>query len=183
MKKKPTKKPKKLSPLERIAIALEKIVENHKPSIQELERPALPEIKGYKVRPINTVEGISKYFDWVYNWITPEHCPLKPVNNLEKDIELIKFDKYLSTDDAIKEIAAQGYVPAPSNYLLGLGVQYPEIHKGKKWIVSLDKQNLFADQDGIPCFLCLGWGDERCLHVVYGTGVWGDGWWFAVVRK
>ena len=136
----------------------------------------------YNVKPINTVDGIKKYFDWMYDWITPKHCPLKPVVEESKIIELIKC-KPGSTEATLKEIDERGFEPAPSNYVLGLGVQHPEAHTEHKYVVGLDKQNLFGDESGGPCFLCLGWDDERGLGVVGEASDWSDGWWFAVVRK
>ncbi len=136
----------------------------------------------YSVKPVNTVEGISKYFDWMYDWITPKHCPLKQVADEAKIIELIKC-KPGSTEATRKEIAERGFEPAPSNYVLGLGVQHPDAHKEHKYVVSLDKENLFGGKRGSPCFLCLYWDGERNLFMAYESGDWVGDWWFAVVRK
>ena len=138
--------------------------------------------KTYNIKPINTVKDIDKHFDWMYDWITPEHCPLKKVSK-SLDVELINLGKYISTDNAILELDKMGYKPAPSNYVLGLGVQHPEAHKEHKYIVSLDKENIFAGEDGGPCFLCLGWDDGRRLILASESYDWNDRWWFAVIRK
>jgi len=136
----------------------------------------------YNVRPINTVEGIKKHFDWMYDWITPKHCPLKPVAEEAKIIELIKC-KPGSTEATRKEIDERGFESAPANYLVGLGVQHPDAHTEHKYVVSLDKQNLFGDSYGFPCFLCLNWFVGRRLSMVDDSNDWSDDWWFAVVRK
>lgn len=137
----------------------------------------------YFVKPINTVEGIEESFDEIFDWITPEHCPLKPVADESKIIELIKLTPGFSTEASLKEIDELGFEPAPSNYVLGLGVQHPDAHREYKYVVSLDKQNLFPDEYGSLCFLCLRWGDERHLYMIREAGGWNGGWWFAVVRK
>lgn len=136
----------------------------------------------YNVKPVNTVDGIKKYFDWMYDWITPKHCLLKPVADESKIIELIKC-KPGSTEATLKEIAERGFDPAPSNYVLGLGVQHPDAHREHKYVVSLDKENLFDDKDGRPCFLCLYWYGKSSLDMARESGGWHGHWWFAVVRK
>lgn len=138
--------------------------------------------KTYTVQPINTVEGIKKHLDWVYSWITAEHCPLKPSTG-EQEVELINLGGYYSTEDAIKKMDDMGYIPAPSPCLLGLGVQHPDIIKEKKWIVSLDEQNLLPNEFGDLCFLYLRWHDRHYLDLALRAGKWTGRWWFAVVRK
>lgn len=134
------------------------------------------------VNPINSVEGIQNHFDWVYDWITPKHCPLKSVEGA-KTIELIKC-KPGETEDVLKEIDERGFYPAPSNYVLGLGVEYPETIKEYQYIVSLDENNVFTDEEGHPCFLVLHWHGSRYLSLYKGrAGEWDGGWWFAVLRK
>lgn len=137
----------------------------------------------FNVIPINTVAGISQHFDGMYDWITPITCPVKPVADEPRIIELIKVTPFQDTEATLKEIDALGFAPAPSNYVLGLGVQYPDVHKEYRYIVSLDEQNVFPGRSGSPCFLCLSWGGERELSLAYEAGGWSDGWWFAVVRK
>jgi len=142
--------------------------------------PANP---AYSVTPINTVKGIKDSFDWMNDWITVKHCPLKPVADEPKIIELIKLTPGLSTEASLKEIDELGFEPAPSNYVLGLGVQHPDAQREHKYVVSLDKQNLFPDEDGGQCFLCLSWYGKRYLDMAAEAFDWADGWWFAVVRK
>lgn len=138
--------------------------------------------KTYKLKPTNTVEGINKHFDWVYSWITVEHCPLKPQTE-EKEIELINFGKYVTTENALNKFDEMGYEAAPSNYLLSLGIEHPEVIKEKGLVVSLDESNLLPSEDGDLCFLSLDWDGKRDLRLTTQEGEWGDFWWFAVVRK
>lgn len=137
----------------------------------------------FSVKPINTVKGIKKFFDWMYTWITTAYCPLKLVVDESKVIELIKCKPMQSTEETLKEIDGRGFIPAPSNYVLGIGVNHPDVHKEYKYIISLDKNNIFTDEGGDPCFLCLGFDGERYLSMADEASHWGGRWWFAVVRK
>lgn len=139
-------------------------------------------IKKYTLKPTNNLDESRSKYDWVYYWISDKNTPLKPQEG-EKEIELINFGKYITTEDALKEFEAQGYEPAPSNYLVTLGIEYPDVLKEKSFIVSLDEKNLLPGDDGSPSFLYLGWRGERSLGLAKRAGEWNDSWWFAVVRK
>ncbi len=135
----------------------------------------------FTVNPINSVDGIQKYFDWVYEWIMPEHCPLKPVEGA-KIIELIKC-KPGETEDILKEIDERGFYPAPSNYVVGLGVDHPGTIKEYQHIISLDEKNIFTDKVGVTCSLSLYWFGRRHLILSKHERGWGVYWWIAVIRK
>lgn len=125
---------------------------------------------------------VKKQFDWHYDWITDEHCPLKPCEG-EMDIEIINLGGSYSTEEALRQMFLLGYKPAPSNYLLDFSFKHPEVLKEKRWIVSLDEANLFVSGGGGKCFLGLYWDGERDLDLAGRAGEWDDNWWFAVVRK
>lgn len=137
--------------------------------------------KTYTVQPLNDIKANMDKFDWAYSWL--ENVSFKtPAKDEPLEIELIQC-RIGQTEDILKEIDERGYIPAPSPYLLGLGVQYPKVHKEYKYIVSLDEKNLLLDGDGDPCFLSLGWDGERRLGLATRAGEWDVDWWFAVVRK
>lgn len=136
--------------------------------------------KTYTVTPINDIKGNMDKFDWAYSHL--EICTFPtPVTEI-LGIELIKC-KVGSTEAVLAEIAERGYSPAPSPYVLGLGVQHPAVIKEYGYIVSLDENNVLRDGNGDPCFLLLGWGGERRLDLARRAGGWDGFWWFAVVRK
>ncbi len=137
----------------------------------------------FNVLPINTVVGIAKHFFWMYNGISPTTCPIKQVPYESKIIELIKLTPGQSTEQCLQEIDKLGFEPAPTNYVLGLGVQHHDAQKEYKHIVSLDKNNIFPRKDGCRCFLCLIWYSGRQLSMAREMGDWDDAWWFAVVPK
>jgi hypothetical protein len=137
----------------------------------------------FVVTPLNNMKGNAKHFDWVYDHITKTNLKFKvESNDGPKTVELIKC-KPGETEDVLKEIDERGFMPVPSPYVLGLGVQHPAVIKEYGWIVSLDEQNLLLSDDGDPCFLSLGWDDERVLSLTRRAGGWNGIWWFAVVRK
>jgi hypothetical protein len=104
------------------------------------------------VKPVNTVKGIKNYFEWVNPWITPEHCPLKPLEG-ERKIKLIKAPYDGETDEILKFFEKEGVIPTPTNYLIGLAVQYRQQMLNRTFVVSLDKKSLFIGQRGKPCLI------------------------------
>lgn len=133
------------------------------------------------VTPLNDIKGNMKNFDWVYHHLEKVTF-ITESNDGPKTIELKKY-KPGETEDVLKQIDEDGFVPAPSPYMLGLGVQHPGVIKEYQWIVSLDEKNVLLNDDGDPCFLNLRWRGKRDLSMAMRAGRWDDGWWCAVVRK
>ena len=99
---------------------------------------------------MNSLEGISHAF------FSSELRSLRPKKELfeEREIELIQF--YADRpEDALRHIQELGFVSCPSNYLLGLVVQYPEIIETHDVVLSLD------DSDSMWCMS--DDGTERCV--------------------
>lgn len=136
----------------------------------------------YSIIPISTVAGIEEYFEWTNEWITPTHCPIEAVGEESKIVELIKC-AFGTMEEILKEIGDRGFDPAPLNYLLGLGAQYPEVHEEYKYIASLDSRNIFTYKQGVPYFLCLSHLDHRRNLELANFNRWSSGWWFAVIRR
>lgn len=134
----------------------------------------------FVVTPLNDIKGNMKNFDWAYEHLAKLAFKLES-NDGPKTIELKKYTG--ETEDILKQIDADGFVPAPSPYVLGLGVQHPAVIKEYGWITSLDEQNVLLYDRGYPCFLDLDWDGERYLGLTYRAGEWDGRWWFAVVRK
>lgn len=134
----------------------------------------------FVVTPLNDIKGNMKNFDWAYDHLAKLNFKTES-NDGPKTIELKKYTG--ETEDILKQIDADGFTPAPSPYVLGLGVQHPAVIKKYGYIVSLDEKNLLLDDDGDPCFLSLSWDVKRNLDLTSRVGEWYDRWWFAVVRK
>lgn len=140
-----------------------------------IENPA------FVVTPLNDIEGNMG------NFKHPAKHLAKLKFNVEcadgpKTIELIQC-KPGKKEVVLKEIDERGFIPAPSQYLLGLGVQYPAAIKQYVWIISLDEQNILLRENGTPCFLYLYCDGCRNISLTKCDGLWNIRWWFAVIRK
>jgi hypothetical protein len=134
----------------------------------------------FVVTPLNDIKGNMQKFDWAYDHLANLNFKVES-NDGAKTIELKKYTG--ETEDILKQIDADGFVPAPSPYVLGLGVQHPGVIKEHGWITSLDEENLLLDDCGLACFLDLRWDGRRNLGLTRRAGEWDGSWWFAVVRK
>ncbi len=137
----------------------------------------------FVVNPINDIQASLDNFGWYYEWIKTQKLEF----NLESTdgsqaVELIKC-KPGKFDVILREIDARGYMPAPSPYLLGLGVQYPQVIKEYGLIVSLDENNLLPREDNRLCFTGLSWRNLNVLYLVETRTNFINGWWFAVLKK
>ena len=121
----------------------------------------------------------GKYY-WVNDDITAEHFPVKGESK-QVEITLLHFDRYISSDEAVKEIDKMGYRPATLPELLALGASQPELQRQFP-IVALGSvwQGRYGDRyvpylwdDGSGRYLDLDWFDDG----------WNPGDRFAVVRK
>ncbi len=135
----------------------------------------------FVVTPLKDIKGNMKNFDWAYDHLANLAFKVES-NDGPKTIELKKYTPG-ETEDILKQIDADGFMPAPSPYVLGLGVQHPAVIKEYGYIVSLDENNVLLDAYGDPCFLYLSWRGQRNLNLTSRAGRWYDYWWFAVVRK
>ncbi|MFO8009800.1 MAG: hypothetical protein R6U89_03200 [Dehalococcoidia bacterium] len=120
-------------------------------------------------------------FDWVNPDITPENFPPKGKGTVDAVVELIHFDRYISTNEALKELRQRGYQPAALRELLALGEKNPNIHKEFP-IVALG--SVWQDERGernVPCIYRSG--KARQLRLVGYGGGWYARWRFAAVRK
>jgi hypothetical protein len=134
----------------------------------------------FVVTPLNDIKGNMKNFDWAYVHFANLAFKLES-NDGSKTIELKKYTG--ETENILKQIDADGFMPAPSPYVLGLGVQHPAVIKEYGYIVSLDEKNVLRRDGGDPCLLSLSWHGKRNLDLTKRAGEWHDDWWFAVVRK
>ena len=138
-------------------------------------------IPSYNVLPINEIEPNLKKFNKYYNWIQKKHFEFKLKSNGLRKIELIKCQPK-QTHQILKEMEERGYLPAPSPYLLGIGIQYPGAVEKYGAIVSLDQNNLFVHEGGELCFLDVFWQEGCYLNLAESKDVWDPRWWFAVIR-
>ena len=133
------------------------------------------------VDPINTIKGNTTSFDWVLPSL--ENAAFKKVSNLgKKEIILIEWDpSWFDTQGILEQIDAQGFIPTPSPYVFGLGIQFPKVFEDYGYITSLDNENLFLNEEGNTGYLCIGSEGEHLLDVTKNK--WTKEWWFAVMFK
>ena len=114
-------------------------------------------------------------FDWIY----------EPIKELMSEYdgepvvgELHKFEKPISSEDALKELDNLGFRAGTLPELLAYQKAHP---KSKEWIVALGTQFFLGGDSFVPS---LGWdGDRRSLSRDWFGYEWGEYGRFLAVRK
>jgi len=123
-------------------------------------------------------------YDWVNPNITSHNFPTKRRGRAEVVLELICFDREISSYEVLFEIDKRGYRPANLQELLAFGEKYPEVQREFP-VVALD--SVWQDRGGDLYAPCLGndLGKERDLSLKWiakDFKNWEDTCRFAVVR-
>jgi hypothetical protein len=107
----------------------------------------------------------EKNFDYVNSNITDTLFPI-PTMEEEVEYDLVHLNKYISSEDAIKELSKDGWRPATLYDLL----KYD--WNGTDWVVALGS---VAGVGGIRLVPCLfRRGSERRLNLSWFRGGWGS---------
>jgi hypothetical protein len=120
-------------------------------------------------------------YDWVNSGITSRNFPTKRKGTAEVAVELVHFNRYISTDEALRELDRMGYRPAELHELLAFGEKYPEVQREFP-VVALG--SVWRDWNGdrdVPCLY--GDGSTRRLGLGWVERGWDGVYRFAVVRK
>ncbi|MBI2448138.1 hypothetical protein HYV44_01060 [Candidatus Microgenomates bacterium] len=120
-------------------------------------------------------------YDWMNEDITDEHFPVVGTEAGEGEITLFHFGKWMSSKNAIAEMAKEGYRPANATKLLALGKAQPDLQRefpivalGQTW--QYPRGNLMV--------VCLGEDDsKRRANLGFFDGDWHGDWRFAAVRE
>jgi len=131
-------------------------------------------------RTVEEMVEVGQY-DWSNDNITSRNFPLPSEKGEENvEVEIIYFDRSISSEDAVAEMTKRGLRPATLAELLALGEQYPELQREAP-IVALGSvwQDRGGDR-GVPCLD--GFGRERYLALDVWGGDWRGVWRFAAVR-
>ena len=136
--------------------------------------------------PIDYGMGIEELvrlggYNWSNNDITSKHFPTKRTGKAEVSVELIHFNRAISSEEAIREMDKMGYRPAEACELLAFGAKYPDVQRefpifalGSVWRVL----------DGVRSVVCLlRGGDLRDANLYWFVNSWFDDCRFAAVRK
>src|ERR1700744_2019666 len=116
----------------------------------------------------------SKKFDWANPNITEDTFPLTPIRS--SDYKLYHFDRYISSEDAIKEMEKEGYVPANIHELL-LWKDWND----KDWVVALGSVGKVDGNRLVPCLD--GSGSGRGLYLYRFGDVWSSSYRLLAVRN
>jgi hypothetical protein len=130
-----------------------------------------------------SVEDLVKAggYDWANSDITSRNFPTKRKGRAEVVVELIHFNRYISTDEVLRELDRMGFRPAKLHELLAFGEKYPEAQR-RFSVVALG--SVWLDRDGFRHVPYLdGHGSSRVLYLRWYVFGWFGFYWFAVVRK
>ena len=105
----------------------------------------------------------EKKLDWVNDDITADNFPPQEVR---KGLKLFTFNRYISSEDVVKEMEREGYTPANVYELLSW-----KEWDGSQWVAALGQS---AGVNRVRCVSCLyGSGAPRRLSL----GDWARGWY------
>ena len=120
-------------------------------------------------------------YDWSNSDITAEHFPTKRSGKATVTLELVHFDKTMSSDNVLAELDAQGLRPAELRELLALGAAYPELQREFP-IIELESVWQNPDGDRNVAYLFRN-GSKRSLDLHWFDIGWDENCRFAAVRK
>ena len=119
-------------------------------------------------------------YDYRNEYITVDNFPITGEGKVTSQLVLVHFNRDISSEDAVKEMAQMGLEPAKTEHLLAYGAQHwqrdPElvVALGSSWVGP-------GGHRYVPC-LRGGCGDRR-LRLFWWDGVWHGSWRFLAVRK
>ena len=120
-------------------------------------------------------------YDWVNSDIASKDFPTERKGADKVAVELIHFNHYISTKNALNELDKMGYRPAELHELLAFGAKHPDVQREFPIAALGSVWRFRSGRRGVPCLD--GYGSERLLHLRW----LGDGWYelcrFAAVRK
>ena len=121
-------------------------------------------------------------YDWANSDdINSRNFPTKRKGTAEVEVELVHFNRGISTDEALGELDRMGYRPAEVHELLAFGEKYPKVQREFP-IVALG--SVWQDRNGDRSVPCLGRdGSERGLSLDWVEDDWYEVYRFAAVRK
>ena len=120
-------------------------------------------------------------YDWANSDINSSNFQTKRSGTAEVVVELIHFNRYISTKDALSELDRMGYRTAELHELLAFGEKYPNVQREFP-VVALG--SVWQDRSGVRDIPYLGrYGSERGLYLDWVGHGWDEVYWYAAVRK
>lgn len=118
-------------------------------------------------------------YDYVSPNITCQNFPITGTGVVEEEIILVHFDRYIKSDDAVRELNEMGLKPAKLEHACALGAKHPDLQReyaivflGSVWTHHVSSRH-------VPC---LGrWRAGRELRFDRWPEVWACGYRFAAL--
>jgi len=111
--------------------------------------------------------------------ITTVNFSITGTGVVEEEVIIVHFNKYISSENAIAELAKMGLEPAGLVHALAFGKKYPNVQR-RFPIVFLGSSCLVNGHRCVPCLY--GSGSGRDLRLYYFDGDWHGHCRFAAVR-
>lgn len=130
--------------------------------------------------PVGDAVKLGNY-NWVNSDITSKNFPTTRTGKAEVVVKLIHFNRYISTNKALRELDRMGYRPAELHELIAFGAKYPDVQREFP-IVALG--SVWRGRFGyryVPSLF--GSGSERDFDLDWVGCGWGGFYRFVAVRK
>jgi hypothetical protein len=119
-------------------------------------------------------------YDYRNDNITVDNFPITGEGKVTSQLVLVHFNRDISSEDAVKEMAQMGLEPAKTEHLLAYGAQHWK--RDPELVVALGSS--WVDPDGDRSVPCLdGSYEDRRLSLRWWDDDWDDYWRFLAVRK
>jgi len=115
---------------------------------------------------------------WYNDDITIEHFPVKSNGQVELNIELVRCDEGMKSNDVIKDLDRRGFRPATLHELLAFGAQYPDVQRDFQIVALGSTWSNSYPYLYIPMLCC-----TLDLFFFYRKlDLWSSGVWFSFTR-
>ena len=131
-------------------------------------------------KSIEELVKLGKY-DWANGDITTKNFPTKRSGKMKTEINLIHFDRSISSEEVLKELDKMGYRAAELYELLTFGARYPDVQREFP-VVALG--SVWQSPSASRCVAYLRRRDSKRYLLLYDFGRgWSAYCRFAAVRK
>ncbi len=124
---------------------------------------------------------INGKYDWKNDAITGKNFPTTRKGEADLVLELVHFNKVLTSEEVLKELDKKGLRPAELHELLTFGEKYPDIQRQFPVIALGSLLRGWGGDRGVPYLY--RFGGERGLDLYYFDNRWIEFCRFAAVRK
>ncbi len=129
--------------------------------------------------------GVNNEFDWVNSDITDEHFTPEPGGTATVVLTPLNLHRdggeWISTEEAQRRLATQGFRPATGRELRAFAKANPDYQR-KFWVVALGSSWVVSFGGGRVPYLG-GWRGRRALGLRWTGFGWASAWRFLAVRK